>query len=137
MFNFIWTPSPLLFKPSPHHTLSICLDATFDGPPLSANVCLSPKSLLRLVIDHDDLHKRKQLYKTYSSSSEHIDVTNQDHDLDEEFNHFVNYVRLTPVTFMKLCPALLAQIDQQVCMQPVPLRHLEDNKDMIWNGKYC
>ncbi|XP_059217207.1 zinc transporter ZIP10 [Stomoxys calcitrans] len=109
-------------------------DATFDGPPLPANVCLSPKSLLRLVVDHDDLHKRKQLYKTYSSSSEKIDLTHQDHDLEEEFNNFVNFVRLTPVTFMKLCPALLAQIDQQVCMQPAPLTHMEDSKQMIWNA---
>ncbi|XP_075163940.1 zinc/iron regulated transporter-related protein 71B [Haematobia irritans] len=109
-------------------------DATFNGPPLPANVCLSPKSLLRLVIDHDELHRRKQLYKTYSSSSEKEEFNHQDHDPEEEFNNFVNYVRLTPVTFMKLCPALLAQIDQQVCVQPAPLRHLEDSKEMIWNA---
>lgn len=111
-------------------------DATFDGPPLHADVCLSPKSLLRLVVDHDDLHKRKlQLYKTYSSSSEKVETSHADHDLEEEFNHYVNYVKLTPLTFMKLCPALLAQIDQQVCMQPAPLRHVEDTNEMIWNGE--
>ncbi|XP_005183630.1 zinc transporter ZIP10 [Musca domestica] len=110
-------------------------DATFDGPPLHADVCLSPKSLLRLVVDHDDLHKRKlQLYKTYSSSSEKVETSHADHDLEEEFNHYVNYVKLTPLTFMKLCPALLAQIDQQVCMQPAPLRHVEDTNEMIWNA---
>ncbi|XP_073839615.1 zinc/iron regulated transporter-related protein 71B [Musca autumnalis] len=112
-------------------------DATFDSSSLpAANVCLSPKSLLRLVVDHDDMHKRKlQLYKTYSSSSEKVEtISHQDHNLEEEFNHYVNYVKLTPLTFMKLCPALLAQIDQQVCVQPAPLRHMEDTNEMIWNA---
>lgn len=109
---------------------------------MSANVCLSPKSLLRLVVDHDDLHRRKA-YKTYTASSDSLSstqgrltVNQHDHDMEEEYNAFVNNVRLTPVTFMKLCPALLAQIDQQVCMQPLPLMHAEDPKERIWNGMF-
>lgn len=105
----------------------------------SANVCLSPKSLLRLVVDHDDLHKRK-LYKTFTSSSVaangKMDGNSHDHDFEEEYDHFINNVRLTPVAFMKLCPALLAQIDQQVCIQSLPMTHVENNKAVLWNGKF-
>ncbi|XP_037820130.1 zinc transporter ZIP6, partial [Lucilia sericata] len=115
-------------------------EATFDGTPLSANVCLSPKSLLRLVVDHDDLHKRK-LYKTFTSSSAaasslnaKMEMNNHDHDLEEEYNHFINNVRLTPVAFMKLCPALLAQIDQQVCIQSLPMTHANSSKGVLWNA---
>lgn len=117
------------------------IDDTIDGNTLSANVCLSPKSLLRLVVDHDDLHKRK-LYKTFTSSSltasslnGKLDVNHNDHDFEEEYNHFINNVRLTPMAFMKLCPALLAQIDQQVCMQSVPVKHIKNTKGLTWNGK--
>ncbi|XP_037935792.1 zinc transporter ZIP6 [Teleopsis dalmanni] len=104
-------------------------DATFDGPVLSSNVCLSPKSLLRLVIDHEDIHKRK-LYKTVTSSS----FAQDKHSLEDEYNEFINMVKLTPLAFMKLCPALLAQIDQHVCVRPAPLTHIEDSSDMIWNA---
>ncbi|TMW47412.1 hypothetical protein DOY81_007510 [Sarcophaga bullata] len=115
-------------------------EATIDGDPLSSNVCLSPKSLLRLVVDHDDLHKRK-LYKTFTSSSlsasslnGKLDVNHNDHDLEEEYNHFINNVRLTPMAFMKLCPVLLAQIDQQVCIQSLPVKHVKNTKGLTWNA---
>ncbi|XP_053953441.1 zinc transporter foi [Anastrepha ludens] len=103
-------------------------DASLDAAPLSANVCLSPKSILRLVVDHDDLHTRK-LYKTYSA-----DGVVEAHNSEAEYNEFINHVQLTPVAFMKLCPALLAQIDQHVCMRPAPLTNGDDPKQALWNA---
>ncbi|XP_055855376.1 zinc transporter ZIP10 [Episyrphus balteatus] len=101
----------------------------------NSNVCLSPKSLLRLVIDHDDLHKRK-LYKTLNSDRhrDNADNDDDDHDSEHEYNEFINTVKLTPVGFMKLCPALLTQIDQQVCMQPVTLASMQDRDDFLLNA---
>lgn len=86
--------------------------------------------MLRLVVDHNDLHKRK-LYKTYTSD----DVTKA-HNSEDEYNEFINDVQLTPVAFMKLCPALLAQIDQHVCMRPAPLTNGVDPKQALWNGEF-
>lgn len=103
-------------------------DASLDAAPLSANVCLSPKSMLRLVVDHDDLHNRK-LYKTYTS-----DDVKKAHNSEDEYNEFINDVQLTPVAFMKLCPALLAQIDQHVCIRPAPLSNGMDAKQALWNA---
>ncbi|XP_014098454.3 zinc transporter ZIP10 [Bactrocera oleae] len=103
-------------------------DASLDAAPISANVCLSPKSMLRLVVDHNDLHKRK-LYKTYTS-----DDDTKAHNSEDEYNEFINDVQLTPVAFMKLCPALLAQIDQHVCMRPAPLTNGVDPKQALWNA---
>ncbi|XP_055905380.1 zinc transporter ZIP10 [Eupeodes corollae] len=101
----------------------------------NSNVCLSPKSLLRLVIDHDDLHKKK-LYKTLNSdgTSDNTHHNHDDHDFEHEYNEFINTVKLTPVGFMKLCPALLAQIDQQVCVQPVSLSNMQDKDDFLLNA---
>ncbi|XP_011178623.2 zinc transporter ZIP6 [Zeugodacus cucurbitae] len=103
-------------------------DASLDAAPSTANVCLSPKSMLRLVVDHNDLHKRK-LYKTYTAD----DITKA-HNSEDEYNEFINHVQLTPVAFMKLCPALLAQIDQHVCLRPAPLTNGEDPKQALWNA---
>ncbi|XP_017483217.1 PREDICTED: zinc transporter ZIP6 [Rhagoletis zephyria] len=103
-------------------------DASMDDTPLSPNVCLSPKSMLRLVVDHDDLHKRK-LYKTYTS-----DGVAKTHNSEAEYNEFINQVQLTPVAFMKLCPALLAQIDQHVCVRPAPLTNGDNPKQALWNA---
>lgn len=111
-------------------------DASFPLPPLNPNTCLSPKSLLSLVIDHDDLHKRK-LYKTVTNN---VNDANNDagdaavHNYDDEYNEFINTVKLTPAAFMKLCPALLSQIDQQVCIRALPLTHGEDPEESLWNA---
>lgn len=57
--------------------------------------------------------------------------------MEEEYNDFINTVKITPIEFMKLCPALLAQIDNAVCMEPAPHadHHSGDLKQRIWNGK--
>uniref|UniRef100_W8BTE1 Zinc transporter ZIP14 n=1 Tax=Ceratitis capitata TaxID=7213 RepID=W8BTE1_CERCA len=112
----------------PKHRHPRDTDAFLDGPPLSANVCLSPKAMLRLVVDHNDLHKGK-LYKTFT-----VDAVPKQHNSEDEYNEFINQVQLTPVAFMKLCPALLAQVDQHVCMKPAPLTNGEDPKLSLWNA---
>ena len=91
--------------------------------------------MLRLVVDHDDLHNlyKKKQYQTVAASGQ---VT-EPHNVEEEYNNFVNNVKLTPVAFMKLCPALLAQIDQQVCVNAAPLLSptYEDSKQQMWSGE--
>uniref|UniRef100_A0A1A9WQ12 Zinc transporter foi n=1 Tax=Glossina brevipalpis TaxID=37001 RepID=A0A1A9WQ12_9MUSC len=112
-------------------------DDTFHGASISDSVCLSPKSLLRLVVNHDDLHSRK-LYKTFMSSRSDdaapLAVEKfESHNSEEEYNDFINNVHLTPVAFMKLCPALLAQIDQQVCRKPAPPNHIKETGKLQWS----
>ncbi|KAH8405390.1 hypothetical protein KR222_010289 [Zaprionus bogoriensis] len=99
-----------------------------DGTRLPAAACLSPKSLLSLIVDHEDLH-RNNLYRKI--------VKTADHNQEEEYNDFINTVRITPGEFMKLCPALLAQIDNAVCMEPAPRtgHQSDDLKQRIWSGK--
>lgn len=125
-----------IFEEKKHHQIFYILsDESFpaDVKSINTNVCLSPKSLLRLVIDHDDLHNRK-LYKTVNSDGKMEELP---HNVEDEYNDFVNNVLLTPVAFMKLCPALLAQIDQHVCVSPAPLIDVEyeDSKHLTWSGK--
>uniref|UniRef100_A0A1A9Z6N6 Uncharacterized protein n=1 Tax=Glossina pallidipes TaxID=7398 RepID=A0A1A9Z6N6_GLOPL len=120
-----------------YRTVFTMSNATFHSPSLSDSVCLSPKSLLRLVVNHDDLHKRK-LYKTFMSpkadDAAPLPVEKfESHNSEEEYNDFINNVHLTPVAFMKLCPALLAQIDQQVCRTPAPSNHMKDTDKMQWS----
>ncbi|XP_067643111.1 zinc transporter ZIP6 isoform X2 [Eurosta solidaginis] len=112
----------------PRHRHPRDSDALLEAPSHSSNVCLSPKSMLRLVVDHDDLHRRK-LYKTLTS-----DAARDAHNSEEEYNEFLNRVQLTPVAFMKLCPALLAQVDQHVCARPAPLTNGDDPKQTLWNA---
>lgn len=102
--------------------------AAIDGVPFPEATCLSPKSLLTLIVDHNDLHRGtryRQIVKT------------EEHNWEEEYNEFINNVRITPGAFMKLCPALLAQIDNGVCIQPAPHpKHSDmDRGQRIWNGK--
>lgn len=84
--------------------------------------------MLSLIISHDDLHT-STLYRKI--------VKGEKHNQEEEYNDFINAVKITPPEFMKLCPALLAQIDNAVCMEPAPLSsHQSSNlKERIWNGK--
>ncbi|EDW19732.1 zinc transporter foi [Drosophila mojavensis] len=101
--------------------------AAIDGVPFPEATCLSPKSLLTLIVDHNDLHRGtryRQIVKT------------EEHNWEEEYNEFINNVRITPGAFMKLCPALLAQIDNGVCIQPAPHpKHSDmDRGQRIWNA---
>ncbi|KAL7734991.1 hypothetical protein ACLKA6_011255 [Drosophila palustris] len=84
--------------------------------------CLSPKSLLSLIVDHDDLHQNS-LYERIAKTGKH--------NSEEEYNEFINSVLITPNAFLKLCPALLSQIDNGVCWQPAQHEH-RDTKDNIW-----
>ncbi|KAH8234889.1 hypothetical protein KR032_005111 [Drosophila birchii] len=96
--------------------------------------CLSPKSLLSLLVDHNDLHKNTAYRKLINKDG--IVSVDTIHNSEEEYNQFINSVRITPRAFMKLCPALLAQIDNGVCKQPAPKsRNLEEKKQEIWYGK--
>lgn len=136
------------------------------------NVCLTPKSLLRLIFNDEDLHRdgnARGRPKTPSSSEELKEIfiktnpkklplnrdhdpnhayTNDDiintgseeqhifHDKEAEYNEFVNTVQLTPLAFLKLCPALLMQIDQQVCVRKIEdISNTEDYKERYWQGK--
>ncbi|XP_034105809.1 zinc transporter foi [Drosophila albomicans] len=98
-----------------------------DGQRLPAAACLSPKSLLALIVDHDDLH-RNSIYNRI--------VKNEKHNSEEEYNEFINSVLITPNAFLKLCPALLSQIDNGVCMQPAKRQAHNDQekKDKIWRA---
>ncbi|EDW70333.1 zinc transporter ZIP5 isoform X1 [Drosophila virilis] len=100
---------------------------SLDSTPLPEAACLSPRSLLSLLVDHNDLHQNK-LYRDI--------VKLENHNLEEEYNNFINSVLITPSAFMKLCPALLAQVDNGVCMQPAEdPRHMNlDRKGRIWNA---
>lgn len=95
--------------------------------------CLSPKSILSLLVDHNDLHRNTAFRKLITKDGI-VSVGNL-HNSEEEYNQFINSVRITPRAFMKLCPALLAQIDNGVCKQPAPRsEHLLDKNQKIWNG---
>lgn len=112
--------------------ITLLLHFLFSEP---VAACLSPKSLLSLIVNHNDLHKniayRKLLIKNDVSSTDGV------HNSEEEYNEFINSVRITPRAFMKLCPALLAQIDNGVCKQPaVRSANLNDKNQKIWYGRY-
>lgn len=132
------------------------------------NGCLTPKSLLRLIFNDEDLHKQQnrvynkpmpaifdnKLSNVNSGQSslnrdQNMDAINKNnisanvsssvthHNIEEEYNEFVNTVQLTPLSFLKLCPALLMQIDQQVCVRAAPSSMNTDNRNnRIWQGQY-
>ncbi|XP_046867729.1 zinc transporter ZIP10 isoform X2 [Drosophila willistoni] len=103
-----------------------------EGEPLPAAGCLSPKSLLSLLVDHNDLHKNKLYRRVFTKDTTMAEE--RPHNHEEEYNEFINSVRITPKAFMKLCPALLSQIDNGVCIQPVLRTHYEQNaKYKIWS----
>jgi len=84
-------------------------------------------------VDHNDLHKNIAYQKLLKKDGFGSDTI---HNSEEEYNEFINSVRITPQAFMKLCPALLAQIDNGVCKQPAPRsENLSDKKQKIWNGR--
>ncbi|KAH8378678.1 hypothetical protein KR009_000725 [Drosophila setifemur] len=95
--------------------------------------CLSPKSLLSLLVNHNDLHKNTAYRKLINK--EGVVSVDAIHNSDEEYNQFINSVRITPRAFMKLCPALLAQIDNGVCKQRAPRsEEILDKNQKIWNA---
>ncbi|SPP76029.1 zinc transporter ZIP10 isoform X2 [Drosophila guanche] len=111
-------------------------ESSVDGRPWPAAACLSPKLLLSLIVDHNDLH-RNSIYRKLISTGSTV-PTETTHNSDEEYNNFINSVRITPRAFMKLCPALLAQIDGGVCAQPAPrLQILQDKNQKIWDAWVC
>lgn len=97
---------------------------------------------MKLVIDHDDLHQQYNDYKINPSQGHSIskrysqkELNKQNsHDEEEEYNELIGSIRISPETFMKLCPALLVQIDQDACAQ----RLVVDNDHINVEGyTYC
>lgn len=83
--------------------------------------CLSPLSLMKLVIDpdHNQLEVQKPVEPQRSKRHTPKATTLPVAGIENEEDIIYTSTKITPTTFMKICPALLVQIDQDACAQIV------------------
>ncbi|XP_053658848.1 zinc transporter ZIP6 [Anopheles marshallii] len=89
--------------------------------PRNKNVpfCLSPMSIVHLVMEEPLLAKHHNIRKARSLSPAHPVATPADDEVDPDAR-----IEITPSEFKDLCPAFLVQLDQRACSQKL---HKEAN----------
>ncbi|GAB0086363.1 zinc transporter ZIP10 [Sergentomyia squamirostris] len=79
------------------------------------NTCLSPVRLVEVVLGS----------KRFPTTYQHLNRYMSEHHGDEAFFDLAfSQLKITPIEFMEICPALIAQIDQNACSPGHP--HMEN-----------
>lgn len=108
-----------------------------SSPNIIEKSCLSPISLIK-IYDPEALnsstHKHNPIYRSFSESEsenahrqQYESSTNSNNDDDLTISN----IQITPSTFMKMCPALLVQIEQNSCVE-----HLHDENEVRQTAKH-
>lgn len=83
--------------------------------------CLSPLSIVELFVP---LPNRSSIMGTmYKASFDSLQNPDQNdaHDVNKNAAEYASHLEITPINFMKLCPALIAQIEEGSCSErPAP-----------------
>lgn len=87
---------------------------------MGANVCLSPKDVLKLLVDEEDIERNRR--NTRSA--------------EDTYNEVMANIKFTPDSFMKLCPVLLAQIEEEACKDPPVVKDMQQVSQQMYWCKY-
>lgn len=100
--------------------LQIFTSSISDSPhsnPVGANVCLPPKEILKLLVDEEDIERSKRMARS----------------VDDSYNELMAEIKFTPESFMKICPVLLSQIEEEACKdRPIIKDMKNDTQQMYW-----
>ncbi|XP_055387175.1 zinc transporter foi [Condylostylus longicornis] len=80
-------------------------------------ICLSPRGILNLISDESIKKRNKEIQEQVPRKTQKLD----DDALKDEDDEMLTLVKITPSTFLKICPALLVQLDQQICSEYAPI----------------
>lgn len=87
---------------------------------MGANVCLSPKDVLKLLVDEEDIERSRRNTRS----------------VEDTYNEVMANIKFTPDSFMKLCPVLLSQIEEEACKDRPVIENMKDSSQQMYWCEY-
>lgn len=129
------------------------ISSNTDHSGSARKTCLSPISLIQMYSPDtlNNTHKSNPIYRSSPESvatelhqqHQHHEKHQHRHDHSDEKNddidHNVSNIQITPAAFMNMCPALLVQIEQGSCAEqytPPSIDARKEVKDITPFGKH-